>query len=652
MKIKKMTARFGALDGRSLVLGDGLNILYAPNESGKSTWCAFLRTMLFGLNTAQRGRAGQKPDKIKYQPWSGAPMSGSMDLITPDGAITLRRWTERDSQPMQAFSATVTGTETPVYGLTAEDAGQALTGVSEAVFVRTAFIRQSGLEVSNDPELDRRISAIVSGGDEEVSYLEAEKRLKTWQRHRRSGKRGAIPELQESLDGTRRTLEEIRTHSAAAADAEEKIAVLEDREAEAVEHMNQARSEQRKAALAEMGEARRSVQAAEKVRDRAEDALRRAEHALEGNPFGAGGPEQAAERGHEIRSSAEELRRAAEDMPSPVPAVLPAAGAVIALLLALLLPWRALCAGIGGVMLLLTGAMLLRLRTARRKRDEALAERKRILDEIGVSEPGEIDGELEEYRDLWQRKEQAAFRLEAAEAALEGRQAAQKRTEARAVNDLDFVNGDNEAARAGRAVEEIRAQIAAQRERRAISEGLARSLGDPMALESELAQGERRYTELLRQEEAISLALETLAKADGELQQRLSPQIARKAAEYFSFLTDGRYDEVTLTRDLNAKARRAGDAVGWDLDYLSAGAKDQLYLALRLAVCDLALPGEDPCPIVLDDALVTFDNERMARALELMRTIGETRQVLLFTCHEREGAYFAEDPAVRLLTAT
>ena len=157
-----------------------------------------------------------------------------------------------------------------------------------------------------------------------------------------------------------------------------------------------------------------------------------------------------------------------------------------------------------------------------------------------------------------------------------------------------------------------------------------------MALESELADGERRHRELLRQEEALTLALETLAQADGELQQRLSPRLARKAMEYFSFLTDGRYDEVTLARDLTAKARLAGDDVGRDLDYLSAGAKDQLYLALRLAVCDLALPGDDPCPIVLDDALVTFDGERMARALELMRSIAERRQVLLFTCHERD----------------
>ena len=102
MKIRKMTAHFGALDGRTLELSDGLNILYAPNESGKSTWCAFLRTMLFGLNTAQRGKAGQKPDKLKYQPWSGRPMSGSLEVMTADGPVPrinkIRYWAWEHNQ--------------------------------------------------------------------------------------------------------------------------------------------------------------------------------------------------------------------------------------------------------------------------------------------------------------------------------------------------------------------------------------------------------------------------------------------------------------------------------------------------------------------------------------------------------------------------
>ena len=137
-----------------------------------------------------------------------------------------------------------------------------------------------------------------------------------------------------------------------------------------------------------------------------------------------------------------------------------------------------------------------------------------------------------------------------------------------------------------------------------------------------------------------------MAQADQELQQRFSPRLAGEAAALFSRLTGGRYDEVTLARDLTAKARPTGDAVGRDTDYLSAGAKDQLYLALRLAVCELALPGDDPCPIVLDDALVNFDRERMERALALLRKLAEKRQILLFTCHEREYDHFADDPGV------
>lgn len=50
MKIYKMTATFGKLEHAELTLQPGLNILTAPNEWGKSTWCAFLVAMLYGLD--------------------------------------------------------------------------------------------------------------------------------------------------------------------------------------------------------------------------------------------------------------------------------------------------------------------------------------------------------------------------------------------------------------------------------------------------------------------------------------------------------------------------------------------------------------------------------------------------------------------------
>ena len=84
MIIRKLQASFGKLQNDSLRLHDGLNVIYAPNESGKSTWCAFIRAMLYGLDGSEHAKAGSLPDKQRYAPWSGAPMEGSMD-VTADG---------------------------------------------------------------------------------------------------------------------------------------------------------------------------------------------------------------------------------------------------------------------------------------------------------------------------------------------------------------------------------------------------------------------------------------------------------------------------------------------------------------------------------------------------------------------------------------
>ena len=88
-----MTATFGKLQGRSLELGDGLNIIEAPNETGKSTWCAFLLSILYGVNSRERDRAGFIADKNRFAPWSGAAMSGRMDCGTELGELTLTRAT-------------------------------------------------------------------------------------------------------------------------------------------------------------------------------------------------------------------------------------------------------------------------------------------------------------------------------------------------------------------------------------------------------------------------------------------------------------------------------------------------------------------------------------------------------------------------------
>ena len=200
MRIKRMTATFGGLTEQRLELAPGLNLIQAPNESGKSTWAGFLKAMLYGIDTRDRDKKGHLADKNRYQPWSGAPMEGELLLEWQGRDITIRRG-PRGSVPFGTFSAVYTGTEEPVPGLTADTCGELLLGVGREVFERSAFVGQGGsLTVTAAPELERRIAALVSSGQEDVSFSQAEGRLKEWLNRRRVNRSvGRIPQLEEAL---------------------------------------------------------------------------------------------------------------------------------------------------------------------------------------------------------------------------------------------------------------------------------------------------------------------------------------------------------------------------------------------------------------------------------------------------------------------
>ena len=70
------------------------------------------------------------------------------------------------------------------------------------------------------------------------------------------------------------------------------------------------------------------------------------------------------------------------------------------------------------------------------------------------------------------------------------------------------------------------------------------------------------------------------------------------------------------------------------IEGLSDGTRDQLYLALRLAALDHYLEEHEPMPLILDDLLITFDNERTMAILPRLADLARRTQILLFTHHE------------------
>ena len=149
IQILKMNASFGNLQKQELTLCDGLNVFCLSNEAGKSTWSAFLLCMLYGVDTAERASKTNIPAKVRYQPWWGGNMEGRIELLWNGRRIAIERASTART-PMGQFRAWDLDSGEKLPELTADNCGQTLLGVSRSVFVRSAFLGQNALGVTQD----------------------------------------------------------------------------------------------------------------------------------------------------------------------------------------------------------------------------------------------------------------------------------------------------------------------------------------------------------------------------------------------------------------------------------------------------------------------------------------------------------------------
>ena len=636
MIIRKLRASFGKLEGESLRFHDGLNVIYAPNESGKSTWCAFIRAMLYGIDSSERAREGYLPDKQRYAPWSGAPMEGSMDLRAEGSDITLQRRTTVRSAPMRDFSAVYTGTNTPVEGMTGQNCGELLTGVSKEVFRRSAFIAQGGVAVSGSPELEKRIQQIVSSGDEQTSYSEAENRLRTWQHRRRYHRKGLLPVLEGEMDEAQRLLSDIGTSADSVREMEGQLQQLQQRCNDLEQSVAEARKQQRNDALQKLRDGRADVQRRNDDHDAALAELSRRREALQRSEFGDRSREELEAEVSGDMDSLEEIREDTGHRFALFPAV---AFSILAILLAALYGLWTKLPYILGAGFMCVGAIIFFLRYSRIRQaaQRAFAEQERILRKYKVSIPEDVP---EVYTDF------CALEDAVLEGAAEEKRSRDRydhaveelhRLEDAAVNELDFAGGDTEAARLSRMLHTARQEASALAAKISGLNGRLSAMGDPMVVASSLRDKQAQYQMIQSEYDAITLAQELLREADQEIQSRFSPALSGLAAKYMNEMTGGRYEDVLVGQDFSARTRVQGDTVARDAEFLSAGTADLMYLAVRLAVCELALPDGEPCPLILDDALVNLDETREAQAMNLLKRIALKRQVILFTCRKPAG---------------
>lgn len=162
------------------------------------------------------------------------------------------------------------------------------------------------------------------------------------------------------------------------------------------------------------------------------------------------------------------------------------------------------------------------------------------------------------------------------------------------------------------------------------SDAAARAMEDAEAFMAEAESGAERYAHLRLAEFFLRRHTEQYLEAN-------QGPVIGLGSSIFSRLTLGRYSRIVP--DFNdrdepiLRAERADGSVV-DVEGLSDGTRDQMFLALRLASLEQRLDEGRSFPLVVDDLLLTFDDERAAAALSELARLGERTQVLFFTHHQ------------------
>ncbi len=139
---------------------------------------------------------------------------------------------------------------------------------------------------------------------------------------------------------------------------------------------------------------------------------------------------------------------------------------------------------------------------------------------------------------------------------------------------------------------------------------------------SDQLEGSKRHAK------ALSLAAQEILEIAAEISGEVAPQIAGAASELLSALTGGRHSKVGLEGNLTLTV--LDKEVTISPDALSTATADQLYFAVRLAAADL-ISGEAKPPLILDDPLVYFDDDRFKAARDIVLKLAATRQIIFFS---------------------
>ena len=165
------------------------------------------------------------------------------------------------------------------------------------------------------------------------------------------------------------------------------------------------------------------------------------------------------------------------------------------------------------------------------------------------------------------------------------------------------------------------------------SEGVEEKCEKAMLIDEKLESLTEEYNELLKLNSSFNIAKEVLENAYMKMKSSISPKFTSNLSNTVNEISNGKYKNIRFNDDEGLIVELDnGNYI--NAERLSTGTIDQLYFSLRLAI--LSEISNENMPIILDESFAYYDSERLENILRFLSEEYSDKQIIIFTCTERE----------------
>ena len=662
MKITEIQIRgFGKLNNLNIHFSDGLNVIYGENESGKSTLQTFIKASLFGLRGKRGGKEGAAALK-RFLPWNGKAFSGYMNFTLSDGR-TYRADSDFANGICQLFDEScndISGNCNP----------EKLLGISEDLFERTVFVKQMGsrLDLPASKDLLERIANLSEIG-EEFSVKNTYNILKE----------ALIRQVGTDRSYTR-PLDIINERLGALSEELMKASEFYKANTQSISNLQQLKQN-----LGELEIRHRLIETTiEHCRNNNElkalyerksdlvflnDSIKKTKGKIESLNTEISGLQGKSLTGNTaLADNSENGKPSAKIKKAVYTSISVIVWAVTAIVLFkanLKLPWLLLSEGLA---LAVFGIIAVAVNRKGSAKNQAVPVNTDDSSRIALILTESLKIEQQQLDTLLKRKSQLdADNIENSISRLEKRldtiseelgAKAEQHSGIVPAEEMVLINGILESGtnllpQLLKTEEALKNRIQQQREELAGIEAVMKAVPghrSEQLIEEDIIRLSRQKKKLEQRGQALKMAMEAMESAANEVRNKHIPNMNKRFNQVFSELTSNKYSDVRMGEGIMVSQPESKSIVPASM--LSDGTIDQLYLALRIAAADTIARNSETLPMILDEPFSQYDDKRMESTLEYIYQISKKRQVIIFTCKQRERDIIQEKYISKIYSLT